>query len=76
MRGGAHSFARHEVNSLIVDTGSYETCRDALVRLTCDHELRQRLQKQGLHDAAGFFPERPAFNTLLTLFSPGEEMVV
>lgn len=74
-RGGAHSFARHEENSLIVDTSSYEACRDALLRLACDHDLRRRLQHQALHDAAGFFPERPAFNTLLALFAPDDEVV-
>lgn len=71
-RGGAHSFARHEHNALLVDTSSYEACRDALVRLCVDNELRRRVQKHALDEAVAFVPERPALNTLIALFSPPE----
>jgi glycosyltransferase involved in cell wall biosynthesis len=67
-RGGATSFARHEENSLVVDTSAPETCWHALRRLLDDHELRTRLQRQALVDVCAFFPERPAFNILSTLF--------
>lgn len=69
-RGGAISFARHEENSLVIDTSSQEACWDALERLIEDHHLRSRLQKKALIDVCSFFPERPAFNILNVLFNP------
>lgn len=73
-QGGATSFARHEQNSLVIDTGSEATCLAALCRLIDDHELRGRLQDQAVRDVGHFFPERPAFNILQTLFeqAPGD----
>ena len=66
--GGARSFARHESNSLIVDTSSQVDCVDALQRLILDSELRQHLQRQGIFDMCDFPPEKAAFNILKTLF--------
>jgi GT2 family glycosyltransferase/glycosyltransferase involved in cell wall biosynthesis len=70
-RGGAVTFARHEENSLVVDTSSPEACWQALQRLVEDDELRARLQRKALFDVCDFFPERPAFNILRVLFDSG-----
>jgi len=71
-RGGAISFARHEENSLVIDTSSAEACWQALQRLVEDHDLRSRLQRNALVGVCDFFPERPAFNILNVLFGPEE----
>ncbi len=68
-RGGAVTFARHEENSLMVDTSSAEACWQALQRLIEDAELRRPLQQTALVDVCQYYPERPAFNILQTLFS-------
>jgi glycosyltransferase involved in cell wall biosynthesis len=68
-RGGASSFASHEVNALIVDTSSPEACLSALDRLLRDEQLRIHLQKQAMLDVCQIYPERAAFNILNTLFS-------
>ncbi|GIV80529.1 MAG: hypothetical protein KatS3mg050_4923 [Litorilinea sp.] len=68
-RGGTHSFARHGVNSLIVDTSDLDECWWALERLIQDHEFRRQLQAQALLDACQFYPEQPAYRILDTLFS-------
>jgi glycosyltransferase involved in cell wall biosynthesis len=67
-RGGAASFARHEENSLIVDTASTEACWQAVQRLVEDYHLRSHLQRQALADVCQFFPERAAFHILATIF--------
>ena len=69
-KGGAVSFARHEVNSLVIDTSSKTSCGQALKRLIEEHQFRAHLQRQALFDVGDFFPERPAFNILETLFNP------
>jgi GT2 family glycosyltransferase/glycosyltransferase involved in cell wall biosynthesis len=66
--GGARSFARHEENSLIVDTGSPEACQAALQRLILEHELRSSLQRQAIFDICHFYPERAAYNILAAIF--------
>jgi glycosyltransferase involved in cell wall biosynthesis len=71
-RGGAISFARHEENSLVVDTSSREACWRALQGLIEDHHLRSRLQRNAPVGACDLFPERPAFNILNVLFSSEE----
>jgi len=71
-RGGAVSFARHEENSLVIDTSSPEACWRTLQCLIEDHHLRSRLQRNALVDACNLFPERPAFNILNVLFGPEE----
>jgi GT2 family glycosyltransferase/glycosyltransferase involved in cell wall biosynthesis/cyclopropane fatty-acyl-phospholipid synthase-like methyltransferase len=66
--GGAVSFAVHGQNSLVVETASRAECWQAMQRLIEDHDFRRRLQFQGLQDVCQFYPERPAFNILNTLF--------
>lgn len=66
-RGGAGSFARHEENSLVVDTSSSDCCWQALSRLVEDDDLRAHLQRNALRGICGFFPELPAFNIMKAL---------
>ncbi|HOC20099.1 MAG TPA: glycosyltransferase [Anaerolineae bacterium] len=66
--GGAQTYARHEYNSLVVNTNSPEECWQALQRLIKDHELRDRLRRQAVHDVASLFPERSALEILKVLF--------
>jgi GT2 family glycosyltransferase len=73
LNGGTNSFARHEMNALLVDTASAEACFAALERLVCDPLLRARLQSNALADIVQFFPERAALNLLNTLFNGGVE---
>ena len=66
--GGAESFAKHEHNSIIVDTGAPQSCFDALQSLIMDPKLRNQIQRQALYDVCQFFPEKAAFNILNALF--------
>ncbi len=66
--GGAQSFARHEENSLMVDTNSPEACVAALKRLIIEEPLRSRLQRQAIVDICQHFPEKAAYNTLKSIF--------
>lgn len=67
-RGGAVTFAKNRINSLVVDSSSRAECLLAIESLITDHELRVRLQRQAIHDICDFFPESGAFNTLAALF--------
>ena len=69
-QGGAAAFARHEENSLLVDTASPVACLEAVHRLVEDHALRHRLQQRAVVDVCNFYPERAALNILQTLFGP------
>ena len=68
IHGGATDFAVHESNSLVIDTLSESECWEALNRLIIDDELRSRLQKKALTDVCQYYPEKPAYNILSTLF--------
>jgi glycosyltransferase involved in cell wall biosynthesis len=70
-QGGADAFARHGLNSLLVDTADIDECWWALERLACDHEFRRQLQAQALLDACQFYPEQPACRILDALFGVG-----
>ncbi|MEO6325851.1 MAG: glycosyltransferase [Thermoanaerobaculia bacterium] len=67
-RGGASSFARHEENALIVDTGSDDRCVEALERLVDDASLRSRLADRAMRDVLSFHPDTAAIRILETLF--------
>jgi glycosyltransferase involved in cell wall biosynthesis len=67
-KGGAETFARHEKNSLVVDTSSPEACFKALNRLVLEESLRVQLQRQAIADVCQYFPEQAAYNTLNALF--------
>jgi GT2 family glycosyltransferase len=68
LAGGAGEWARQEQNCLLVDTSSAQACEQALRRLMNEHDLRLRLQKNGIADVCAFYPERPAYNILNALF--------
>jgi GT2 family glycosyltransferase/glycosyltransferase involved in cell wall biosynthesis len=68
-KGGSGSFARSEVNALIVDTSSESACWQALVRLVEDQNLRIRLRENAIRDAVTFYPAKSAFEILSLLFS-------
>ncbi len=67
-KGGASSFANHEQNALIVETGSYSSCVASLQRLIVDAELRNRLQQNALEDMVKYYPETSAYAILAALF--------
>jgi GT2 family glycosyltransferase/glycosyltransferase involved in cell wall biosynthesis/uncharacterized coiled-coil protein SlyX len=66
--GGAESFARDEINSLVIDTCSEEACLTAMDRLVKDEQLRNRLQQKAIGDICQYFPEKAALKILSTLF--------
>jgi glycosyltransferase involved in cell wall biosynthesis len=67
--GGAHSFAVHQKNALIIDTTRFETCVNALEQLILDDSLRHRLMHQAMRDISGFYPERAAYHILEQLWT-------
>lgn len=67
-KGGARSFAEHEVDALIVDTSSLEACFEALRRLVEDEALRLRLAGNAVRKLPRFHPESVALNILACLF--------
>jgi glycosyltransferase involved in cell wall biosynthesis len=68
-RGGTGVYARHEENCLVVDTQDREACFAALSRLVKDHEIRSKLQHNGLLFTPQFYPELPTFRLLQALWS-------
>ena len=67
-KGGAHSFATHEKNALIIDTSLLAACFDSLERVTLDEALRSKLQQQAIIDVCDYYPEKAAYNILKALF--------
>ncbi|MEI2582266.1 methyltransferase domain-containing protein [Scytonema sp. PRP1] len=67
--GGSKSFARHEENSLIVDSSNVAACLTTLNRLVMDEPLRTQIQRQAIADICQYFPEQAAYNILNSLFS-------
>jgi glycosyltransferase involved in cell wall biosynthesis len=71
--GGASSFAKHEENALLIDASDERQCRESLFRLIEDHDLRKKLQTNGLRSTQQYYPEKVAFNILKSLFSGRKE---
>lgn len=67
-QGGANSFARHEHNSLIINTLCDKICYQALATLIEDVALCQKLATQAMQDIAQFYPEKTAYALLQCLF--------
>jgi GT2 family glycosyltransferase len=67
-KGGGGSFAANDRNAVAVDTGSKESCVEALDKLILDEKRRARLQQQALTDICAHSPERAAYNILDALF--------
>src|SRR5262249_29703374 len=68
MEGGATTFARHDHNSLVVDSTSKETCLSTLFRVVRDRDLRRRIQQNAVQDICQFYPEKAAYHALSLLF--------
>jgi glycosyltransferase involved in cell wall biosynthesis len=66
--GGATSFARHDVNSLVIDTSTAASCRAALERLHGDRGLLGRLAERATEDACAHHAEGAAHRVLAALF--------
>jgi glycosyltransferase involved in cell wall biosynthesis len=75
-RGGTDVYAKHEKNCLMVDTQDREACFAALNRLIKDHELRVKLQQNGMLFTPRFYPELPTIRLLQALWSqnPGAQL--
>lgn len=71
VNGGAVEFARHERNSLLIDTVSAEARWEALRCLVEEHDFRLHLQQNALRDVCQYYPEGPAMAILYALFQPG-----
>lgn len=66
--GGAHSFAVHQKNALVIDTNDFECCVDALERLIINTPLRHSLMHQATRDISRFYPERAAYQLVEQLW--------
>ena len=62
------SFARHDVNSLVIDTSTAASCRAALERLHGDRGLLGRLAERATEDACAHHAEGAAHRVLAALF--------
>jgi len=56
--GGIPAIVEHEVDGLLIDAASSAALCNAIMRLSNDHELRQRLISHALSKAEGFTMER------------------
>ncbi len=63
-KGGAHDFAQHNKNCLLVDTSSADSCLSAVKILVENHRLRNALQIQAIYDMAQHSPIKCAYNIL------------
>ncbi len=70
--GGTNVYAKHETNSLVVDTHDPAACLDTLERLIRDEALRMNLQANAVSTATQFYAELPALKMLKALF-PGDK---
>ena len=63
--GGAAAFARHDRNSLIVDTSDDNACIAAAAALIEDHDRLQRLREGAIETAKTYSVERAALSELI-----------
>ena len=68
IKGGANSFASHNVNALLVDTTNAETCLDAVCCLIDDDQRRLTLQQNAMRDVSLFEPAVAAHALMEELF--------
>jgi glycosyltransferase involved in cell wall biosynthesis len=66
--GGTAAFARDGENALLCDTDDADACREVAVRLVADNELRRRLRRAAIDEAARHPPEGAASAILHVLF--------
>ena len=65
--GGTSDYARHGENSLLVDTGNYDACLQAVKTLINDSVLRNKLSVAAYADMLDYYPEKAALKLLKTL---------
>jgi GT2 family glycosyltransferase len=66
--GGTVEYIQNEINGIIVDTSSKETCVDNLARLIENPSLVEKLKQNAISTANKFYVENAAINILSTLF--------
>ncbi len=68
VKGGATSFASHNVNVLLVDTSNAQACLDAVCCLIEDDQRRLALQQSAMRDVSVFEPAVAAHALMEALF--------
>jgi GT2 family glycosyltransferase len=63
-KGGVHEYAIDQFNAVTVDTKSEQNMERALANLIADHQLRRRLQKNGLDTVRNYSIERAVLSKL------------
>jgi glycosyltransferase involved in cell wall biosynthesis len=71
--GGATSFVLHGQNGWVVNTNSFENCKDGLIRLMDDHQLRSQIQDKALQTICSFYPEKATYEILSIIFNSAGE---
>jgi glycosyltransferase involved in cell wall biosynthesis len=66
--GGTSSFARNELNCLVINTHDSIACYASLQRLLTDSALRLNLGRNGISSAVQYYPELPALKLLQSIF--------
>lgn len=66
--GGTSDFARHEKNSLLIDTTCYDTCIETVDALIRNPEIRTMLSQNAYRDMCQYYPEKAAFLFLENVF--------
>lgn len=68
VHGGTGMFAHDEENALVIDTLDFDKNVNALERLISDKTLRDKLAVNGYRSMSKFYPEKPAYKFLKTIF--------
>lgn len=66
--GGTSDFAKHENNSLLIDTTDYGTCVETVDALIRNPEIRTMLSQNAYRDMCQYYPEKAAFSFLTNVF--------
>jgi len=66
--GGAIEFVNHRYNGIVTDTSNFEASVAALDELIADDQFRKQIQINAINDVVQYYPEKPSYNILQTLF--------
>ena len=66
--GGAIEFVKHRHNGIVADTSNFKASVTALEELVADDQLRKQIQLNAINDVVQYYPEKPSYNILKTLF--------
>lgn len=66
--GGTSDFAKHEKNSLLIDTTDYATCLETVDALIRNPEIRNTLSQNAYRDMCQYYPEKAAYSFLSNVF--------